>query len=155
MKAGFMYAPCLAEEQNTLHSERMTIGMLLSTSKQCPQCTESSTAAPVGSISYVGTELSHAVMKEGPHAILIMNKMTTFYSAFKANGVSEEDMHVHIWELPPNCSPSFAEYEGVPVLSGDRSGHCAYPLMDCAVSLVMASFAVFNAAASTTAGSRA
>lgn len=53
MKAGFMDAPRLAEEQNTPHSERMTIGMLLSISKQCPQCTESSTAAPVGSISCV------------------------------------------------------------------------------------------------------
>ena len=70
MKAGFMNAPCLAEEQNTPHSEHMAIGMLLSISKQCPQCTESSTAAPVGSIFCVGTELSHAVMKEVPHAIL-------------------------------------------------------------------------------------
>lgn len=53
MQAGFMDAPRLAEEQNTPHSERITIGMLLFISKQCPQCTESSTAAPVGSISYV------------------------------------------------------------------------------------------------------
>lgn len=162
MKAGFMDAPCLAEEQNTLLSERMTIGMLISISKQCPQCTKSSTAAPVWSITCVLTELSQAVMQEGPLTIIYDELDDTILLQHLQQIVCQRKTCMYVSGIAQNGSPPFARYEGVPAagpdnpLSGKRSGCCAYPLhIGRALSLFMASCAVFIAAASTTAGSPA